>query len=697
MWKHIKKCILHLRADESGQIIVLVCVFMVAVLVFAMSVMNIGHISNEKIKLQNAADFAALNAATWQARAMNMEGLFNTTVTADMVLQVARSLVTGVPPDEMPPNWIQLQQSAQDWLQQSFNRRPNQNQLAGGFGTEMAGLAGRLNGNFQTETYPPRIPLYVYRYRFFDADYEVNPVVGAKEFAKRSKDDNDYIPAKAGHANQYYTSGALPFSQAEPDAPDELGYVVWEHNDTLGEKNNIIWPKATDEVMLYSGDPGKLNGEDLYYNLGKNLSYPQKQQMLESLRTAIYNIIDDYGTDNNLLDEEGSIVNVLRTHVENNLNISPDSDEFEKLFVYDAATSSNGGELDLIIENGKPYKTNQSRDPATSTSEDPVIGHLVIHIIPHVKVGVFPKEAKAPLIENDYQTNDPYGQIPLNTLMESSNSVIRWYDKIAAKEFWNLRTTEFDVVQIGERAVYKTVTVSTEFGSYSSKVIDYWLYQYIITCSICRPPASITVWRKSKPSNSSCLSLLGSSHKSYSDLQPSSERHHQGNCVQRCWWYYAFGVEFNVTVKAYMNLDFSTLLMAKYTSSTDPKQLERAGNVRDLEPLVHFYKDSDVESDTEGAQRNIAARCTRPAQDLTFGKSFFTVKPENIPDNLKENASDLADGTVPKMHAFSSAKHLQRGEDGEDITESGDDLFFGMNWYSIPTNPKRNYELLFDD
>ena len=121
MYRWTKNQVKALIHDESGQILVFTCIFMVAILIFVLSVANIGNITNEKIKLQNAADFSALSTATWQARAMNMEGLFNTTITAGICLEVARSLVTGVAPRELPPDWIKLQQASQDWIQQSFN------------------------------------------------------------------------------------------------------------------------------------------------------------------------------------------------------------------------------------------------------------------------------------------------------------------------------------------------------------------------------------------------------------------------------------------------------------------------------------------------------------------------------------------------------------------------------------------------
>ena len=692
MWRCIRKRIFSLQKDESGQIIVFVCVFTVAILIFTLSLLNIGHISNEKIKLQNAADFAALNAATWQARAMNIEGLFNTTVTADIVLQAARSLVTGVPPDEMPPNWIQLQQSAQDWLQQSFNKgfNPLQEQVLGkgaefsidgGFGTDMARLAGVLNGNFLTSAYPPQIPLYVYRYRFFDADYNVNPVVGAENFVERAI-NFDYIPAEPGGANRFYKSGALPFSQSEPDAPDELGYVEWEHEIKLGGENSIIWPENSDLVRLYSGGPDNLNKNGLQYDLiedlGLELNPAKQEELVQKLREAINDVVDRFGEPDEL-DSSNSVVNIIKNYVRANLtslNINPDDPEFRKLFVYPPIEP-----IDLTFD-GKNYIENSSNDPANS------IGRLVIRIFPSVGIGVFPKEARAHLINDDYELNQPDGQIQPSQL-SSYNNITRWYDTVAKKEFWNLQTTRFEKEQVAKEwvpPVYKWV--STKTGGYRVKVKDgYWQCRYKVTCPVCGDTTT-TGWIKhcSEPSNSTCLSLMGTEHKYYSDLQPS-ERHHRGDCVQRKWWYYAFGVEFNVTVKAYMNLDFSTLLMAKYTSSTDIKQLERPGNEY-VKNLIPYY---------DKCQRNIMTTCLRPAQDLKFGKNFFRIKPTKVPYDLKEYAPDLADGTVPSAEVYSYAKHLQRAEDGRDITESSDDLFFGMNWYSIPTSAIPVTESIFDE
>jgi hypothetical protein len=133
-----------------------------------------------------------------------------------------------------------------------------------------------------------------------------------------------------------------------------------------------------------------------------------------------------------------------------------------------------------------------------------------------------------------------------------------------------------------------------------------------------------------------------------------------------------------------MNLDFSTIVMAKYTSTTKSEQFEGDRNSH-LDSLHPYYGKF---------QRNIMTTCLRPAQDLKFGKNFLMVDTAKVPDEnpdedikLSEHKSELEAGTVPDMNAFSFAKHYQKGPNGEDITESGDDLFFEMNWYSIPTNP----------
>ena len=675
MRKRLIKHFCRLYTDESGQIIVFVCVFMIAILVFALSVMNIGHITNEKIKLQNAADFAALSAATWQARAMNMEGLLNTTITADIVLQVARSLVTGVAPADMPPDWIQIQQSAQDWIQQSFNKFVYIDQFGNekeGFGAWMAGLIGHINGGFKTDTQPERVPLYVYRYRFFDNKGRVNPVVGEANFIERAP---QYIPAEAPKSNPYYESHDV-FAQDKPNPPDNLGYVVWEHKMTLGSKNNIIWPTATDQVRLYSGgDDTTKNG--LKYDLLKDLELdPAKQaDFINRLRAAINDLVDKFGE----TDEPGnssSIVNIIKAYVEKNLtNLTPDDPRFRQLFVYPPAEP-----IALKFEDGKIYKENSSTVSADS------IGQLVIRILPSVDIGVFPQKAGADLIHGyrDYKKNLSDGTKTISELIHNGD---RYYDQIEDKEFFTPRNvyacngcnhilydkTSGKIVNLGCGNGRHT---ETRYQPSKKGPIPYpvTVPDKRAKCNLCGK-TSTSYW-SSCPSGETGASSIGTAKNCSPYYTDKTENY---NYQERCWWYYAFGVEFKVTVRAYMNLDFSTIVMGKCSSSTDMKQLERPGNEDVKKAFEDYYKGREL-------KRNLYVKGYRSPQDIQFGKSFFAKKYDKLPPDLSEYRNDLEAGTVPLMTAYSSARHELR-PNSEDIADSGVDLFFGMDWFSVPTSP----------
>ena len=61
-----------LRGDDSGQALLAVGIFSLALLMFATSIMPVGAAVQRRIQAQNAADFAALSAGTWFARGANM-------------------------------------------------------------------------------------------------------------------------------------------------------------------------------------------------------------------------------------------------------------------------------------------------------------------------------------------------------------------------------------------------------------------------------------------------------------------------------------------------------------------------------------------------------------------------------------------------------------------------------------------------
>lgn len=66
----------HLR-DEKGQILPFAVLTLLALVMFWMTVVNVGKMVRDRIMLQNAADAAAQSAACYQARGLNLISLLN--------------------------------------------------------------------------------------------------------------------------------------------------------------------------------------------------------------------------------------------------------------------------------------------------------------------------------------------------------------------------------------------------------------------------------------------------------------------------------------------------------------------------------------------------------------------------------------------------------------------------------------------
>jgi hypothetical protein len=66
------------RAQQArGQVLILMILLMTTLIIFFGMVVNIGHLVQAKINLQNAVDFAAMSGASWQARYLNHIALIN--------------------------------------------------------------------------------------------------------------------------------------------------------------------------------------------------------------------------------------------------------------------------------------------------------------------------------------------------------------------------------------------------------------------------------------------------------------------------------------------------------------------------------------------------------------------------------------------------------------------------------------------
>lgn len=67
----------------GGQIIVFYLVFIIPMAMLMFSIYNVGQLTNEKMKLQNAADNAAYSAAVWEARYMNLDAYISRAMVAN--------------------------------------------------------------------------------------------------------------------------------------------------------------------------------------------------------------------------------------------------------------------------------------------------------------------------------------------------------------------------------------------------------------------------------------------------------------------------------------------------------------------------------------------------------------------------------------------------------------------------------------
>jgi hypothetical protein len=67
----------------DGQIIVFYLVFIIPMALLMFSIYNIGQLTNEKMRLQNAADNAAYSAAVWEARYMNLDAYISRAMVAN--------------------------------------------------------------------------------------------------------------------------------------------------------------------------------------------------------------------------------------------------------------------------------------------------------------------------------------------------------------------------------------------------------------------------------------------------------------------------------------------------------------------------------------------------------------------------------------------------------------------------------------
>ncbi len=71
------------KTGQEGQILLMYMIFLLPMTFMVFSVYNIGMLTTEKMKVQNAADNAAYSAAVWEARYMNLSAYVNRTMIAN--------------------------------------------------------------------------------------------------------------------------------------------------------------------------------------------------------------------------------------------------------------------------------------------------------------------------------------------------------------------------------------------------------------------------------------------------------------------------------------------------------------------------------------------------------------------------------------------------------------------------------------
>lgn len=90
--KHLRNTLLALRSaqsrlrrEEDGQIVVFTALAGLALVLMVSTIFNVGMVTGEKMKVQNAADAAAYSQAVWEARVLNFMAYTNRAIICHMV------------------------------------------------------------------------------------------------------------------------------------------------------------------------------------------------------------------------------------------------------------------------------------------------------------------------------------------------------------------------------------------------------------------------------------------------------------------------------------------------------------------------------------------------------------------------------------------------------------------------------------
>lgn len=96
MLKIFTRQIQRLGKDEGGQSIVFVALILIVLVCFLAVTINVGSQVSQKIRLQNAADAAALSGATWEARGLNLIAELNRGIMGTIMVMIAYVVLAGV-------------------------------------------------------------------------------------------------------------------------------------------------------------------------------------------------------------------------------------------------------------------------------------------------------------------------------------------------------------------------------------------------------------------------------------------------------------------------------------------------------------------------------------------------------------------------------------------------------------------------
>jgi hypothetical protein len=645
---------------------VFVCVFMVALLIFVLSVLNLGSITNDKVRLQNAADFSALSGSVWQARAMNLEGLFNTTVTISFGIEIARCIFTGTPPSGLPPKWIELQMDAQQWIQEGFNKY--------WFGTGMVLLTGAMNSEI-TIPKPYKVPLYVYRYSFAAAakdklskpkeEQEDGPTDGAGTFEKESNDGLDKYSKNSDYDDIKATA------QDDQGEDGDTGLISWSEKYTLFEDK--AYPASDgDMVPLILGDgtnpPSSFNVSDFF---SKNPG--SREQLVNKATEFVNKMIDQNFRKNTNLNE--ATLEQIKKNTQEQLN-----KKIEELFTVPADSVPN-----ITIE--LPYLEYTAGSPMAS---------ILFRILPSFEFKTGFSKGKPKLMDENFKAGDSAGLKAIGDIEVEGCQQDRYFNPEAIKEFWEYNDTTFS--WIGSRG-------ACQWDSKTGKATK-WTRR--AKCDTCK-----------QEKTSKCLSMPPSSAKSlfgseHYDTSPGTSDKHLA-CSKRAWFYPSVRMTFVVEITADLNLDLSAILMGKYRGSQDYCQIKDGGKNQCVKEVVDEYWNKDTgEDDKDFYGRNLYVMALRVGRELPFAHKLMAI-PEGVEnkdidlpneDLLSPNENSLyrsaiKQGKLPFTFAFSSGQHWQRGDQVKDDDKTnkptfgnyynkstvGSPVYYEMSWHGAPYIP----------